>query len=207
MKKNKDKILIGITGGIGSGKSEVCTQLANKGFKVFFADLMAKELYAKDKKLTSQLVKRFGKEILNFKGKINLSKFKEVIFANKKNYLDANKIIHPAVIRYLDSEIKKCKEKIIFIESAIVYESKFDKYLDYVVLVYSNKETRIRRIMNRDGAKRKDVLQIMKYQMPELEKAKRADFIINNNKSIDGLCEQIDSFSNILESLKSRAKT
>lgn len=202
MKKFKEKILIGITGGIGSGKSEVCTQLANKGFKVFFADLMAKELYAKDKSLTSKLVKRFGKEILNFKGKINLSKFKQIIFSNKNNYLDANKIIHPAVIRYLDNEIKKCKEKVIFIESAIVYESGFDKYLDYVVLVYSNKENRIKRIMNRDGAKRKDVEQIMKYQLPEMEKVKRADFIINNNKSFDGLSKEIEAFSEILKFLK-----
>lgn len=201
MGKIKGKVLIGITGGIGSGKSEVCTQLENRGFKVFFADLIAKELYTKDKNLASALVKRFGKDILNFKGKINLAKLKQLIFLNKKNYNDANKIVHPIVIKHLEKLIRKCKEKIIIVESAILFESSYNEYLDYVVVVYANKKNRIKRVMLRDGAKKADIEKIMKYQIDEREKIEKADFVIINNKSIDGLNENIDFFSNIIKNL------
>lgn len=201
MSKIKGKVLIGITGGIGSGKSEVCTQLENRGFKVFFADLIAKELYAKDKKLASALVKRFGKDILNFKGKISLAKLKQLIFLNKKNYMDANKIVHPIVIKHMEKLIKRCKEKIIIVESAILFESSYNEYLDYVVVVYANKKNRIKRVILRDGAKKADIEKIMKYQIDEREKIEKADFVIINNKSIDGLNENIDFFSNIIKNL------
>lgn len=202
MKKIKGKTLIGITGGIGSGKSEVCTQLQNKGFKVLFADLIAKDLYTKDKKLAAALVKRFGKDILNFKGKINLAKLREAIFKSKKNYMDANNIVHPVVIKYLNNEIKKCKEDLILIESAIIFESNFDKYLDFVVMVYSNKKTRIKRVQSRDGAKIKDIESVMKYQMDERKKMDRSDIIIMNNKSMEGLTEQIDYVGKLIRLLE-----
>lgn len=201
MSKIKGKVLIGITGGIGSGKSEVCTQLENRGFKVFFADLIAKELYAKDKKLASALVKRFGKDILNFKGKISLAKLKQLIFLNRKNYMDVNKIVHPIVIKHMEKLIKRCKEKIIIVESAILFESSYNEYLDYVVVVYANKKNRIKRVMLRDGAKKADIEKIIKYQIDEREKIEKADFVIINNKSIDGLNENIDFFSNIIKNL------
>ena len=202
MKKIKGKTLIGITGGIGSGKSEVCTQLQNKGFKVFFADLIAKDLYTKDKKLAAALVKRFGKDILNFKGKINLAKLREAIFKSKKNYMDANNIVHPVVIKYLNNEIKKCKEDLILIESAIIFESNFDRYLDFVVMVYSNKKTRIKRVQSRDGAKIKDIESVMKYQMDERKKMDRSDIIIMNNKSMEGFTEQIDYVGKLIRLLE-----
>ncbi len=202
MKKIKGKTLIGITGGIGSGKSEVCTQLQNKGFKVLFADLIAKDLYTKDKKLAAALVKRFGKDILNFKGKINLAKLREAIFKSKKNYMDANNIVHPVVIKYLNNEIKKCKEDLILIESAIIFESNFDRYLDFVVMVYSNKKTRIKRVQSRDGAKIKDIESVMKYQMDERKKMDRSDIIIMNNKSMEGFTEQIDYVGKLIRLLE-----
>ena len=201
MSKLKGKLLIGVTGGIGSGKSEVCYHLESKGYTVLFADLIAKELYSKDKKLAATLVKRFGKEILNFKGKINLSKLKEVIFKNKKNYNDINKIVHPVVIEYIEKQIKKCKDRVILIETAILFESGFDTYLDYVVVVYSNKKNRMKRIMMRDGAVRKDVEKVMQYQIDERQKLEKADFIINNNKSIEILNENTDVISNMFKLL------
>lgn len=202
MDKIKGKTLVGITGGIGSGKSEVCSHLVHRGFKVLSADMLAKELYNKDKKLAAALVKRFGKDIINFKGKISLAKLRELIFLNKKNYFDTNKIVHPVVIKHLAKIIKKCKENLIVIESAILFESSFDKYLNYVVMVYSNKQNRIHRIMRRDGASRKDVEKIMKYQMDERKKIEKADFVIINNKSLDGLSKEIELFIKILKVLK-----
>lgn len=92
---------------IGLGKTEVCKLLAKRGFKVFYSDLIAKKLYLTDKKLAGNIVRVFGKDILNYKGKINLPKLREKIFSSRKNYMAINKIVHPVVISYLNKEAKK----------------------------------------------------------------------------------------------------
>ena len=201
MNKIKGKILIGITGGIGSGKSEVCRQLHVRGFKVIFADLYAKELYKKDKKLAKSVVEAFGKDILNFQGVISLSKLRQKVFASKRSFQKINSLVHPVVIKNLLNEIKKAKEKIIIIESALVFDTTFHKYLDYVVMVYSNKKNRMRRITMRDGIPKKEIENIMSYQLDEKLKIEKSDFVIVNNKTIDGLNTEVDFFSKILKLL------
>lgn len=201
-KKFKDKILIGITGGIGSGKSEVCRLLSKHGYKVLFADYIAKDLYKKDKALANKVVKAFGKEILNYKGVINLHKLKEVVFANKANFRKINDIVHPTVINHLMDTIKKLKQKIIIIESALVFDTEFHKYLDYVIMVYSNKKNRIQRIMLRDGAKKKDIEKIMGFQIDEKEKIEKSDFVVVNNKPIENLEKDIEFLAKVLNLLK-----
>jgi dephospho-CoA kinase len=202
MSKIKGKILIGITGGIGSGKSEVCRQLHQKGYKVIFADLRAKELYKTDKALAKKVVKAFGKDILNFQGVISLSKLREKVFASKKNFQKINALVHPVVIKHLMSEIKRTKGKIVLIESALVFDTTFYKYLDYVIMVYSNKKNRLERIMLRDGAKKKEVERIMKFQLDEKQKIERADFIVVNNKTIEDLKDDIEFLGKVLKFLK-----
>lgn len=200
-KKFKDKILIGITGGIGSGKSEVCRLLNKRGYKVFFADLIAKELYKKDKSLAKKVVNAFGKDVLNYKGVISLTKLREKVFSNKANFKKINDIVHPTVIKYLMNMIKGVKAKIIIIESALVFDTDFYKYLDYVIMVYSNKKNRLQRIMLRDGAKKKDIEKIMGFQLDEKEKIERSDFVVVNNKPIDDLEKDIEFLSKILKLL------
>ncbi len=199
--KNKKKLLIGITGGIGSGKTEVCKMLAKRGFKVFYSDIAAKNLYLSDKKLVANIVNVFGKEILNYKGKINLPKLREKIFDSKKNYLAINKIVHPAVISYLKKEARKIKFEIVIIESALLFESGFYKELDYVITVYSNKKNRICRLMLRDEASRNDVNHLMKFQIDDKRKMAMSDFVIVNNKSLEELKIQVGFLSKLLKAL------
>ncbi|MCX6166025.1 MAG: dephospho-CoA kinase, partial [Ignavibacteriae bacterium] len=148
------------------------------------------------------VVKAFGKDILNFQGVISLSKLREKVFASKKNFQKINAIVHPVVIKHLMDEIKKSKNKIILIESALVFDTMFYKYLDYVIMVYSNKKNRLERIMMRDGAKRSDVERIMKFQLDEKQKIERSDFIIVNNKTIKDLKDDIEFLSKVLKFLK-----
>ncbi len=201
-KKIKNKILVGITGGIGSGKSEVCRMLSKKGYKVIFADLMAKELYKSNKGLARKVVGAFGKDILNYQGVISLTKLREVVFANKRNFRKINEIVHPTVIKTLIEHIKKLKQRVIIVESALVFDTAFHKYLDYTIMVYSNKKNRLDRIMMRDGAKRSEIEKIMKYQIDEKIKIEKSDFIIVNNKSLEELSREVEFFSNILNALK-----
>ena len=199
--KNKKKLVIGITGGIGSGKTEVCKLLAKRGFKVYYSDLVAKSLYLSDKKLSDNIVKVFGRDILNYKKKINLPKLKEKIFAIRKNYLAINKIVHPVVINYLNKEARKSKFDIVIIESALLFESGFYKDLDYVITVYSNKKNRVSRLMLRDEASRNDVNHLMKFQIDEKNKMSMSDFVIMNNKSLNDLKIQVDFLSTVLKKL------
>ncbi|MEO8211165.1 MAG: dephospho-CoA kinase [bacterium] len=197
----KGKLLIGITGGVGSGKTVVSKMLARRGFKVYYSDLVAKNLYLTDKKLVNNIVKVFGKDLLNYKEKINLPKLKEKIFAGKKNYETINKLVHPVVIDHLKKEIRKSKFDIIIIESALLFESGFNKDFDYVVTVYSTKKNRINRLMIRDESSKNEINHLMKFQIDEKKKMAMSDFVLMNDKTIDDLKIQVDFLSKVLKAM------
>ena len=202
--KRKRKLLVGITGGIGSGKTVICKMLARRGFKVYYTDPIAKNLYLTDKVLAEKIVKEFGKGILNYKKKINLPKLKEKIFSSKKNYQKINRIVHPVVIEYLKRQIKKSKFDIAIVESALIFESGFNKSFDYVVTVYSNKKNRIDRLMLRDESSRNEINHLMKFQIDDKEKMSMSDFVIVNDRTIDDLKIQVDFLSTLLKSLQKK---
>jgi dephospho-CoA kinase len=200
--RKKGKFIIGVTGGIGSGKTVVCKLLARRGFKVFYSDLVAKKLYLTDKNLVQNIVKVFGKDILNYKGKINLSKLKEKIFSSKKNYQTINKLVHPVVIDYLIKEARKSKFDVVIIESALLFESEFNKKLDYVVTVYSNKKNRIDRLILRDEASKTEINHLMKFQWDEKKKMAMSDFVLMNDRTPEDLKIQVDFLSTVLKAMK-----
>lgn len=200
--KKRGKILVGITGGIGSGKTAVCRMLSRRGFKVYYSDLTAKTLYRTDKKLVKDIVHAFGKDILNYKKKINLPKLREKIFSSKKNFEVINRIVHPAVIDYLNKQVRKSKFDIAIVESALLFESGFSKRFDYIVTVYSNKKNRISRLMLRDEASKNDITHLMKFQIDEKKKMAMSDFVIMNDKTLDDLKIQVDFLSTLLKSLR-----
>ena len=195
------KLKIGITGGIGSGKSLAAKYFEKLGYKVIYADRIAKELYATNKQLIGKLVKEFGKGILDENGNFSRANSRRIIFTSKRNLTRVNKIVHPFVFREMDRVVAKIKNRIVLFEAAIMFESGSYKRMDYVVLVYANKENRLKRIIKRDGVKRKDVLSLMALQLDEKEKLKRADFIIKNNGSPAELNRNVKAFSKILKRL------
>ena len=197
----KSRLKVGITGGIGSGKSLACRYLEELGYKVIYADKIAKELYASNKALLKKLAAEFGKSILNSDGTLNRINARKVIFSNKKNIKRVNSIVHPFVIREMDRIVAAIKDRIIFFEAAIMFESGSYKRMNYVVLIYADKETRIKRIINRDGVKRRDVLKLMKLQLDEREKLKRADFVIKNNSTAAELKKKIKALNRIIKLL------
>jgi len=200
--KRKGKLVVGVTGGIGSGKTLVCKMLAKRGFKVYYADRIAKNLYLTDKKLVKEIAKVYGRDILNYKGKINLPKLKEKIFASKKNYEMINNLVHPAVINFLRTEIKKSNYDLVLVEAAVLFESGFNKSLDYIVTIYSNKKNRINRLMVRDESSKTEINHLMKFQIDEKNKMEMSDFVIMNNKTVDDLKKQVDFLSKVMKALQ-----
>ncbi len=195
------KLKIGITGGIGSGKSLACKYFEEQGYKVIYADKVAKELYASNKQLINKLVAEFGKEILDENGNLSRHNAKRIIFSNKRNIKRVNSIVHPFVFRQMDKMVSRIKDNIVLFEAAIMFESGSYKRMDYVVLIYANKETRIKRIIRRDGVRRSDVLKLMQLQLDEREKAQRADFVIKNNSTAIELKNNVEAFNKILQAL------
>lgn len=199
--RKSGKLKIGITGGIGSGKSLACKYFEKLGYKVIYADRVAKELYTSNKQLINRLVAEFGRGILDENGKLSRPNARSIIFSNKKNIIRVNSIVHPFVFREMDKMVSRIKDKVVLFEAAIMFESGSYKRMDYVVLIYANEETRIKRIIKRDGVKRRDVLRLMKLQLDEREKAKRADFVIKNNTTALELQKNVKAFNRILKAL------
>lgn len=197
-KQVKKKLLIGVTGGIGSGKSLACKYFKQLGCRVFYADDIAKELYVRNSKLRQALVKKFGKKITDGKGKLDFFEFRKVVFSSTANQERVNKIVHPFVVSEILRRAKNSKSKLIVIEAALIFESGFNKYLDYTIVVFSTVKNRIKRIRKRSGLSVRDIRSIMKLQMLEREKIKKADFVLKNNSAPAQLREKVKFIYSLL---------
>ena len=173
--------VIGVTGGIGSGKTTVCKIFELLGIPVFYADDEAKKLYD-DKKIVSKVVQRLGKTILGLDKKIDKKKTAALVFNSKPALAQLNAIIHPEVKRKFDDWKKKQKAaKYLIKEAAIMIESGSNNNIDYLVSVIANKELRISRIINRDKVIGIEVEKRINEQISDKERLKYSDAIISND--------------------------
>lgn len=172
---------VGITGGIGSGKSTVCKIFEKVGVSIYYADDRAKYL-TNDKEILNKLKSAFGSQVVDSNNKLNKKYISELIFTDKSKLDKINQIIHPAVQRdYEEWIIKHKKMPYTIKEAAILIESGAYKKVDFIILVIADIETRINRVIKRDNSERKDIELRMKNQLSDKEKMKFADFIIYNN--------------------------
>ena len=171
---------IGITGGIGSGKSYVCEKFRQQGYPVYDCDKEAKRLMVTDRIIISEIKKLVGEEAYLPNGTLNVPLLAQFLFQSPQNHARLNLIVHPAVKEdFLKWADQQTSEK-VFLESAILIESGFRDVVDLVGFVSAPLETRIQRIMRRDNTTREHALQWISKQMPDEEKRKYADFVIEN---------------------------
>ena len=176
-------IKVGITGGIGSGKTYICKLLELMNFSVFYSDAEAKKIQDTNEYVRIKLTELFGEEAFTEDG-LNRKYIAEIIFGNPTAKKQLEEIIHPKVAEAFATwceEKKNTDERIVFIESAILYESGFDKIVDKVIMVYADDEVRIERSMRRDGADRKAIEDRIKNQSSNNDKRLKADYVIHNN--------------------------
>jgi len=196
------KIKIGITGGIGSGKSTVARIIQDSCYLVLDADNIAKEILLNDKGVKQLIKSAFGQE--SFSGdKLNKDFLATSVFSSVDNVRKINSIVHPPTIKIIDELMNKELENkdLVFVEAALIFESEMDEILDHVLLVTSPEELRIERIINRDSTSESKVLQRMKYQMPESEKENLSDFILKNESNIDELENKTKFFLMLFETM------
>jgi len=192
-------MIIGLTGGIASGKSTVSKILSKMGIIVVDADIVAREVM-ESKEVIKRISDEFGENILDKKGKLDRSKLREVVFSSKKSVGKLNSIVHPTVIERFENERKKSiitGEMLVF-DIPLLFETKMEDLCDKVIVVYVDIETQIKRVMERDGSKRETAINIIKNQMPLSEKLERADIKIKNDGTIEELEKKIkDVFSKV----------
>lgn len=188
---------VGITGPIGSGKSYISKEFEKLGIKIFNSDDSAKYLMDNNNELKEKIIKEFG-QVYDSNGNIIPGKIKQVVFTNKDRLRKLNEIVHPYVIREYNNFCEKYKdEKYTIAETAILYETKMLKNVDFVILVYTKEKTRIERISKRPGYTSEDYNQRMKSQIPIEYKITISDFIIENNEN-DNIQTQINRINKIL---------
>ena len=171
----------GVTGGIGSGKSFICRSIEAAGFPVFYCDAEAKHIIRTSPEVKAHLTQLVGTEVYAPDGTLCKAVLAEFICRSKQHAAQVDAIVHPAVGKAFTKWASQQAAPKIFMECALLFESGFDKLVDRSILISAPEEKRIARVMERDGVSLEKAKEWMALQMPEEEKATRADYIIYND--------------------------
>lgn len=180
---------VGVTGGIGSGKSLVCGLFSLLGVPVYNADLNARSLMENDPDLKNALVRAFGPEVY-VQGHLDRKRLASLVFQDKKKLELLNSLVHPVVRKDAIQWFQNQSAPYAIKEAALIYETGGEKDLDAVIVVTAPLRLRLKRVHRRDGSSYREILARMKNQWPESEKISKADFVIRNN-GLKSLVKQV----------------
>lgn len=199
---NEPVPLVGVTGGIGSGKTEVCLCFRRLGRTVMSADLIARELTEKNAGVRRAISRAFGEGIYGPGGELHRSELARIVFGQPAKLRALNEIVHPLVFSSLNDSLLRLPEEAtrpyVVVEAALVFESGMDRNLNATVVVRAAEETRIERVIRRDKLPREDIMARMHAQMPAEEASRRADFVIENNGAESNLMERVKFIDRVL---------
>lgn len=176
-------ITIGVTGGIGSGKSYICSIFEYFGLTVYNADIEAKQMMISDQEVINKIKAQFGEESYLSDWSLNREFLAKEVFGNSEKLLQLNSIVHPALLDRFKQFVGERNSKAVIMEAAILIESGFHKEMDVVVVVTSDLDMRIERVIKRDGVTLNQVLQRMDVQMSNEDRESHADYIIRNGEN------------------------
>ncbi len=184
----KEKIIVGLTGNLGSGKSTVGGFLRELGAEVINADEIGHVVL---KHVKDEIVKNFGKGILTPAGEIDRRALASRAFESKDSVEILNSIVKPHIIRMIDELVKNSGKRVVVVDGALIFEYNMENYFDFILYVYTPEEVSIERFMKRTDYPREMAEKILSYQMPSSLKKKKADFIIENTGTIDDLKNRV----------------
>lgn len=196
--------VIAITGGIGSGKSTVAEHYVKLGYPVINTDSLAGKIMRNDSQIKKKLIEVFGEDLYFENGELNNKQFSDLVFGekNNSNLEKLNKIVHPAVIDEMIEQIEELVESgntLIFVESALIYESALDEGFDYVIVVDANEEKRVKWASERLKLSGEEIRNRMKEQLSSEHKKNMADFVIENNGTIEELLKNAEFLLDIIK--------
>lgn len=200
MAKEKKK-LIAITGNFGSGKSTLARFISDFGYPIIIADEISKEILAKDVEVRSEIINYFGAQCFNGK-KVDTKFLAAQVFIDSKKLKKINSILHPRVSKQIEHLSKKYfkVKNLVFVEAALIFESKMEKMFDYVVLVTADRILRMKRATSSNKYSETDFINRDSNQLSEESKGEKADFIFANNGSVDELKQKATLLIKLLES-------
>ncbi|MBN2300329.1 MAG: dephospho-CoA kinase [Acholeplasmataceae bacterium] len=189
---NISPLIIGLTGGIASGKSEASQYFKKLNIPVIDSDVIVKKLWESNEEMITKVEKHFGFSIRSFDDRKKLS---HLIFHNSKEREALNQLVHPYVFEEIENLKKNyCDQKFIVIDMPLLIEVGYQELCDIILVVYVSLETQISRLIKRDHIDRSEALSRIHSQLLLEEKIKHADLILDNNESKENLYQQIDAF-------------
>ncbi len=200
-------VVIGLTGGIASGKSTISNMLMDMEIPVIDADVIARDVVKPETDTLKRLVQKFGEDILNIDGTLNRKELSNIVFNDRESLKQLNLIIHPAIknaIMNKLNEYKKSKEKYCVVDAALLIEANFIDIVDCVILVYVNRKTQVERLMNRDKISMEEAERKIDSQMSLDEKMKYADYLVDNNNDVENTRLQLKSIIKEIFNLEER---
>ncbi|MGA7162263.1 MAG: dephospho-CoA kinase [Bacteroidota bacterium] len=202
---------IGVTGGMGSGKSEVCKKISSFGVPVLFADLVANRLTDSDPVIRKKIISLFGSESYSTAdGMLRRDYVARLAFGNRNNLLALNSIVHPAVLKAIDEDIRTIEKKLergyIVVEAPVMFESGLNKKLDYVLGIVAEVPIRIDRTVKRSNLSEEQIRLRIQNQFSVEETIALSDFVLYNDGSIAELHKKVDFFHSIFSTLQSLGK-
>ena len=200
-------LVVGLTGGIASGKTVVSKMLKDLGALIIDADEISREVVAPQTRCWEKLVSSFGKEILQEDLTLDRKKLADRVFNNPEELLTLNSLIHPEIMERIDDRLLAIKEKnpeaIVIIDAALIIETGMYEKYDKLIVVCAGEKTQIERILHRDELSQDEAKKRIHSQLPLRDKIKIADFVIENEGTLSKTKEQVEKVFNTISSTKS----
>ncbi|WP_322535960.1 dephospho-CoA kinase [Bacillus altitudinis] len=192
-------LVIGLTGGIASGKSTVSQMIKEKGIRVVDADIIAKEAVSKESAALHQIVQTFGEEVLLPNGELNRQQLGTIIFSDEEKRKQLNAIVHPEVRKEMleqrDEGVSN-NETFVVLDIPLLFESKLEGLVDRIIVVYTTPELQLSRLMNRNDLSEEEALNRIQSQQSLEEKCQKADRVIENTKDLAFMRKQLENILN-----------
>jgi len=190
-----EKIIIGVTGNIASGKSETARLLQAKGCSLVDADVVAHELYGYDHALVREIGAEFGQDVVWQNGMLDRKKLGSLVFGRPEAMASLNRIVHPALINAIRERIRSSQRVMnrLVLDAALIIELGFHKEVDYLVLVSASIPVRLERLRERSNFSEDEALRRIESQVPEESKLQHADFVIKNETTKEYLHDQVEA--------------
>lgn len=201
-RRYSNPLVVAVTGGIGSGQSTVCDFLKEWYCKVITADIKAKQVIQKDRKLQSELRKEFGNDVFVKPNVLNTKKLAEAAFRDEFSTQKLNQIVHPRMVESLIEEMEQArfsgKYPLIVVDAALIYEISIENMFDAVIVVDAPVRLREKRVMERDSMTRNEFRSRLNKQIPLEDKVSWADYVIKNDGTVDNLKQKSKTIFNLL---------
>ncbi len=200
MKKQRRqyKIVLGITGGYGTGKTTVARIFRSFGAKVIDADKIAHSLIKPGTTVYHKIIAIFGSRILKKDRSVDRAKLSEIVFNNHRLLERLNKIVHPAVIRVIKGQLSRAFQKAVVLDVPLFFEAGLGYLVDKIIVVKLNRQEQLKRLLKKTSLTRQALLKRINAQMPLSDKARVADFVIDNSGTIEKTRKQVEKLRRML---------